>query len=75
MANTKPSWSHKAGEKGRNRVRVFEERGGGVILAEFYEIAAETGPGGESGFRSATGIVRPPRSTPTIFASSSLHFS
>lgn len=28
MANAKPCWSYKSGEKGRNRVRVFEERVG-----------------------------------------------
>jgi hypothetical protein len=42
MAKAKPSWSYKAGEKGRNRVRVFEERVGGVLLAEFYELVPGT---------------------------------
>lgn len=42
MAKAKPSWSYKAGEKGRNRVRVFEERVGGVLLAEFYEFVPGT---------------------------------
>jgi integrase len=41
MARAKPSWSYKAGEKGRNRVRVFEERAGGVILV--YEPGAAAG--------------------------------
>ena len=37
MARAKPSWSYKAGEKGRNRVRVYEDRARSVIFAEFYE--------------------------------------
>jgi integrase len=41
MGRAKSSWSYKAGEKGRNRVRVYEEQPGGMILAEFYEPGAD----------------------------------
>ena len=34
---TAKRWSYCAGERGRNRVRAYEERPGGVILVEFYE--------------------------------------
>jgi integrase len=37
MARAKPSWSYKAGEKGRNRVRVYVDPARDVIFAEFYE--------------------------------------
>ncbi|MEJ7810399.1 MAG: site-specific integrase [Gemmatimonadaceae bacterium] len=33
-------WSYSAGERGRNRVRVYEDGARGVIFAEFYERAA-----------------------------------
>ena len=33
----KQSWSYTAGEKGRNRVRAFEDSKTGMILLEFYE--------------------------------------
>jgi integrase len=42
MASKKP-WSYKAGEKGRNRVRVFEDSKTGVIQAEFHESDRVTG--------------------------------
>lgn len=34
---TAKRWSYKAGEKGRNRVRVYEDRPGGPLLAEFRQ--------------------------------------
>lgn len=37
MRTTAPRWSYKAGERGRNRVRAYEEKPGGMILVEFYE--------------------------------------
>lgn len=37
MASAKKKWSFIAGEKGRNRVRAYEESGTGNILIEFYE--------------------------------------
>jgi len=37
MATKKKTWSYKAGEKGRNRVRVFEDGKTGALLLEFYE--------------------------------------
>lgn len=38
MAGTKrKAWSYLAGEKGRNRVRVYEDGPGGVLLVEFYK--------------------------------------
>jgi integrase len=38
MASAK-SWSYKAGEKGRNRVRVYEDAKAGKLLLEYYETA------------------------------------
>jgi hypothetical protein len=43
MANAKPSWSYKAGEKDRNRVRVYLDPARNVIFAEFYERVAQDG--------------------------------
>jgi hypothetical protein len=43
MANAKPSWSYKAGEKGRNRVRVYLDPTRNIIFAEFYERVAKNG--------------------------------
>ncbi|MGH7513402.1 MAG: tyrosine-type recombinase/integrase [Gemmatimonadales bacterium] len=43
MAKAKPSWSYKAGEKGRNRVRVYFDTTRKVIFAEFYERLAQNG--------------------------------
>ena len=40
---TAKRWCYSTGERGRNRVRAYEERPGGVILVEFYE----RDPGGE----------------------------
>src|SRR6185437_2003949 len=37
MANTHNGWSYKAGEKGRNRVRAFEQANTGHLFLEFYE--------------------------------------
>jgi integrase len=37
MGSAIEHWSYKAGEKGRNRVRVYEDNKTGIILAEFYE--------------------------------------
>jgi integrase len=37
MGSATETWSYKAGEKGRNRVRVYEDNRTGIILAEFYE--------------------------------------
>ncbi len=34
---TAKRWCYSTGERGRNRVRAYEERPGGVILVEFYE--------------------------------------
>lgn len=34
---TAKRWSYRTGERGRNRVRAYEEKPGGVILVEFYE--------------------------------------
>lgn len=42
MASRK-RWSYAAGEKGRNRVRVFEDPRTGVIQAEYYEPNPHTG--------------------------------
>jgi integrase len=39
MARAKPRWSYKTGEKGRNRVRVYEDETRAVIFVEFYEDA------------------------------------
>lgn len=47
---TAKCWSYCTGERGRNRVRVYEERPGGVLLVEFYE-------------RGADGVVRRKRSS------------
>jgi integrase len=43
MAKAKPRWSYKAGEKGRNRVRVYFDAPRNVIFAEFYERVAQNG--------------------------------
>lgn len=37
MMTTATCWSYKAGEKGRNRVRVYEDRPGGPLRAEFVQ--------------------------------------
>ncbi len=42
MARAKPRWSYKTGEKGRNRVRAYENEARAVIFAEFYENAPGT---------------------------------
>ena len=38
---TAKRWSYKAGERGRNRVRAYEEKPGGFILVEFHELEAD----------------------------------
>lgn len=35
MADTTQTWSYLAGEKGRNRVRVYEDGPGGILLLEY----------------------------------------
>jgi len=35
--STAKRWSYKTGERGRNRVRAYEDKPEGVILLEFYE--------------------------------------
>ena len=47
---TAKCWSYCTGERGRNRVRAYEERSGSVLLVEFYE-------------RGADGIARRKRSS------------
>ena len=37
MGRTKRRWSYSAGERGRNRVRVYEDARSSSILMEFYE--------------------------------------
>ena len=37
MTSAKKRWSYSAGERGRNRVRAYEDHKTGIILAEFYE--------------------------------------
>ena len=39
MAAKRKTWSYTTGEKGRNRVRAFEDNRTGIILLEFYESA------------------------------------
>ena len=33
----KKLWSYQTGERGKNRVRAYEERKGGRVFLEFYE--------------------------------------
>jgi len=40
MTSAKKGWSYCSGERGRNRVRVYEDNRTGIILAEFYERVA-----------------------------------
>lgn len=42
MASTNKSWSYSAGERGRNRVRAYEDLARGSIFVEFYEPVAGT---------------------------------
>jgi hypothetical protein len=42
MGNRTKWWSYSAGERGRNRVRVFEHHVSGTLFLDFYEAA----PGG-----------------------------
>jgi len=37
MGSTKRGWSYSVGERGRNRVRAFEDNKTGIIMLEFYE--------------------------------------
>lgn len=68
------NWSYTTGEKGRNRVRVYERSGSGIIYLEFVEEDPETGRrtrrrlstghadrgGGEAAGRPAGGQTRRP---------------
>src|SRR3954469_15743324 len=42
---SKKGWSYSAGERGRNRVRAYEDAARGTIFLEFYETVAGTVPG------------------------------
>ncbi|MFC1791329.1 tyrosine-type recombinase/integrase [Gemmatimonadota bacterium] len=37
MGSTKKGWSYSAGERGRNRVRAFEDAKTGILTLEYYE--------------------------------------
>ncbi len=37
MGSTKKGWSYSVGERGRNRVRAYEDNKTGIIMLEFYE--------------------------------------
>lgn len=37
MGSTKRGWSYSVGERGRNRVRAYEDNKTGIIMLEFYE--------------------------------------
>ncbi len=37
MTSAKKHWSYSTGERGRNRVRAYEDHKTGIFLAEFYE--------------------------------------
>ena len=43
MTKANQSWSYSAGERGRNRVRAYEDRARGTIFLEFYETQPGTG--------------------------------
>src|SRR5688500_6170828 len=43
MARATKCWSYSAGERGRNRVRAYEDGVDGPILFEFYENVPGTG--------------------------------
>ena len=43
MADANKRWSYSAGERGRNRVRVFEDNKTRSILVEFHEPSPVTG--------------------------------
>lgn len=42
MARANKSWSYSAGERGRNRVRAYEDAARGTIFFEFYEAVPGT---------------------------------
>ena len=37
MGSARKGWSYSAGERGRNRVRAFEDNKSGMVTLEFYE--------------------------------------
>src|SRR5687767_16033220 len=43
MANAKKGWSYSAGERGRNRVRAFEDPARDTIFLEYYDEVPGTG--------------------------------
>lgn len=43
MTSASKSWSYSTGERGRNRVRAFEDQKSGIIFLEFYDRRQERG--------------------------------
>lgn len=52
MGKGKKHWSYSTGERGRNRVRAYEDAKSGILYVEFYELA----PGGEGPRRKALSL-------------------